>query len=169
MDAPRVFLKPGRDKRAEAGHLWVFSNEIDKAEEDLTPGGIVDIYSSRSKLIGRGFCNPQSLISLRILTSKPEPIDEAFISKKIQAAQNLRDQILPGETAYRLLFGESDGLPGVVVDRLGDVFVVQSYCLGADKLLPHVFSALKTIFSPRAIYTKSDSAMRELEGLKDDV
>src|SRR3989338_878809 len=99
MDAPRVFLKPGRDKRAEAGHLWVFSNEIDKAEEDLTPGGIVDIYSSRSKLIGRGFCNPQSLISLRILTSKPEPIDEAFISKKIQAAQNLRDQILPGETA----------------------------------------------------------------------
>lgn len=169
MDVPRIYLKPHRDTRAETGHLWIFSNEIDKAEEDVEAGGIADIFSSREKFIGRGFCNPQSLIAARILTRKAEPVDEAFVLRKIQSALALRDEILPGETAYRLVFGESDGLPGVVIDRLGDVFVIQSYCLGAEKLLPHVFAALKTLFSPRAILKKSDSALRELEGLKDDV
>jgi len=169
MDIPRIYLLPRRDERAQAGHPWIFSNEIDKAEEDIEAGAMADVFSSREKFIGRGFCNPQSLIAVRLLTRRPEPVDEAFIRRKIQAALALREEIFPGEGAYRLVFGESDGLPGIVIDRLGNVFVVQSYCLGADKLLPHVFAALKTLFSPCSILKKSDSSLRELEGLKEDV
>ncbi|OGR87640.1 MAG: hypothetical protein A3A86_01235 [Elusimicrobia bacterium RIFCSPLOWO2_01_FULL_60_11] len=169
MDVPRIFLKPRRDARVETGHLWIFSNEIDKAEEDVQPGGLADVYSAKEKFIGRGFCNPQSLISVRLLSRKEETIDEAFILRKVRSALFLREEILPGETSYRLVFGESDGLPGIVIDRLGSVFVVQSYCLGADNLVPHVFSALKAVFPGCAILNKSDSSMRALEGLKDDV
>ncbi len=169
MEYPQVYLKPHSEKRVEEGHLWVFSNEIDKAEEDVTPGGLVDIYSARKQFVGRGFCNPHSLIALRILTHKPEEIDEAFIEARIRNALFLREELFPGETAYRLVFGESDFLPGLIIDRFGDVFVVQSYCLGIDLLLPIVYSALKKIFSPKAIYNKSDSSMRAMEGAKDEV
>ena len=168
MTLPKILLKPRRDGRVELGHQWVFSNEIGSAEK-IEPGGLADIFSARKKFLGRGFYNPHSLIAARILTRKEEPLDAAFFRKRIAQAKSLRAEILPGETAYRLVFGESDFLPGLVIDRLDKTFVIQSYALGMDLLLPQILPALEENFEAGTLIKKNDSAVRELEGLQRDV
>src|SRR5437667_218206 len=135
MPYPKIILKSYRDERVKAGHLWIFSNEIERIESPAIPGGIVDIYSNHKHFLGRGFFNPHSLISARFLTWVYEPIDAAFFARRIERSYKIRNLLYPKESAYRLIFGESDFLPGLVIDRYGDCFVFQSYCLGMDLLM----------------------------------
>ncbi len=167
--APHIYLKSRDDERLLAGHLWIFSNEIDRIEGSVKRGDLIGVYSHRKKFLGRGFYNPKSLIAARLLTVRDEPIDAAFFSKKMETAKALREFIRPGENTYRLIFGESDGFPGLVIDRFENCFVIQSYCLGMDVLLPQILVALKKHFEPETIILKNDSAVREFEGVSQEV
>ncbi len=166
---PRIYLKSRDDARLLQGHLWVFSNEIERSEGSPKPGEIIDVYSHRQKFLGRGFYNPKSLIAARLLTTTDQSVSSAFFSNKIRSAKALRESLYPGETSYRLIFGESDGLPGLVIDRFENCFVIQSYCLGMDVLQPLILEALKAHFRPETIILKNDSAVREFEGVAQEV
>lgn len=169
MLIPKIYLKSGRDQRVLLGHLWVFSNEIERIEGTAEPGAIIDIHSHRKHFLGRGFFNPHSLIAARILTRRDQVIDVRFFSKRIEKAKHVREFLFPGETAYRLIFGESDFMPGLVIDRFENCFVIQSYCLGMDLLTPTILDALKSHFKVDCIVRKNDSSIRELENLPKQV
>lgn len=165
----KLFLNPYQDKRIEEGSLWVFSNQIERLEKSVAPGSLIDVYSHRKKFLGRGFYNPHSLIAARILTFKEEEINADFLARRIANACRLRSLLYPNETAYRLVFGESDFLPGLVIDRYNNCFVIQSYCLGMDVLLPQIIDALKMNFQTECIILKNDSSLRTLENLKEEI
>lgn len=162
----RVTLKPGQEKRVLAGHNWVFSNEIAKVDGPSEAGAVVDVVSAGGALIGSAFYNPKSLIACRMLALRESVVpDTAFFVQRLEAAKAFRDRVRPGETAYRLCFGESDGLPGLVVDRYGDVFVLQILSAGMEARLDEIGAALQELFKPRAVYLKNDHRARQLEGL----
>ena len=166
MDYPTIVLKPKEENRLISGHLWAFSNEIAKAPEGIVPGTLADLVHSRSGFLGRGFYHPHSLIAFRILTDqKDQEIDQAFFEKRFADAVNWRERCYPGATAYRLIFGESDRLPGLIVDRYGDYFVIQAIAAGIERARPTIVQALKSLFQPKAIIWRADSALRDLEGL----
>lgn len=169
MTYSKIVLKSHHDERIQKGHLWVFSNEIARIEESASGGSLVDLYSHNGQFLGKGFFNPHSLISARILTRENETIDSAFFSRKIEKAYKNRTLLYPGENSYRLVFGESDFLPGLVIDRYENCFVVQSYCLGMDILMPLVLEGLKENFKVQCIVKKNDHATRALEKLKEEV
>ncbi len=170
MPRPRVYLKSRDDSRLLAGHLWVFSNEIERSEGSPKPGDTIDVFNHRQKFMGRGFYNSNSLIAARLLTTtEDQQINTAFFTEKIRSAKSLREALYPGESVYRLVFGEADGLPGLVIDRFENHFVIQSYCLGMDVLRIPIIEALKTHFKPESIILKNDSALRELEGVGQEV
>ena len=150
------------------GHLWVFSNEIEKAEP-ASPGALVDIYSNQKRFLGRGFYNPHSLIAARILTYNDEKIDQKFLAERVKNAALCREEIYPKESSYRLIFGESDFLPGLIVDRYGETFVIQSNALGMDLLFDSVLAALKEIFTVRCVVKKNNSSLRSLENLPEEL
>lgn len=171
MEYPQLSLNPQK----EAGllklrHPWLFSDGIRKPE-GVPDGRVCDVYlSNRKTFFARGYYNSQSKIVLRILTRNPEEdIDQAFFEKKFRALQAERGTFidLSKTNAYRLCFAESDGLPGLIVDRYDDVFVVQIHTLGMDRLRPLVIGALKIVFQPRMIYERSDATVRLIDGLKD--
>lgn len=169
MEHPKLYLNPHRDERLMSGHLWVFSNEIERTEGTLSPGGFIDVYSHRKKFLGRGFYNAHSLIAARLLSRSDEPIDSKYFTRKLGEAAALRSQVYPDSETYRLIFGESDGLPGLIIDRFQNCFVIQSHCLGMDVLMPQVLTAIKKQFHPAVIVLKNDSSLREMEGLKQEV
>src|SRR5258708_18101901 len=120
MDYPRVILKPKEEGRLQNGHLWAFSNEVAKAPVGVEPGALADLFPSGAGFLGRGFYHPHSLIAFRILSSQQEEIDQAFFEKRLGEALAFRQQIYSGAAAYRWVFGESDRLPGLIIDRYGD-------------------------------------------------
>jgi 23S rRNA (cytosine1962-C5)-methyltransferase len=153
-------------QRAAAGHPWIYANEIRAPLGDLVPGELVAIQGKAGSPIGIGYANPHSLIAVRILAGEGETIDADFFAKKLASAEALRRRMRPGAKAYRLCYGEGDNLPGLVVDRYDDVYVVASHTAGIDALLSHVVAALVRGFAPRGILVKSDSSDRKLEGLE---
>jgi len=166
-----VRLQPGRHKRARIGHPWVFSNEIamDAAAKALPPGTMVRLDAANGEPLGVAMFNPHTLIAARILDRGADtPIDAAFLRQRIAAARALRERLYPGGF-YRLIHAEADGLPGLVVDRYGDVLVVQANTAGMDRLLPDLLQALDAELAPRAIVLRNDSSARTLEGLKTEV
>lgn len=165
-DIPSVVLKPKEEGRLLGGHLWAFSNEIAKTPEKLTPGSVADLFHSRSGFIGRGFYHPHSLIAFRILTDqKDEPIDQTFFRKRFAQALTWREELYPGTRAYRLVFGEGDRLPGLIIDRYGDAVVVQAIAAGMELCRELIVSALQSVLQPACIVWRADSSLRELEGL----
>jgi len=167
---PALRLRKDEDRRIRAGHTWVFSNEVDIVATPLAPlapGTIVEILDSRSRYVGTAYANPQSLISARILSRDPaQEIDEAFLRRRIISALELRQDLFPGESDYRLIFGEGDGLPGLVVDRFGDVLVVQPTTAGMEALLNLVVDLLVDITSATGVLIRADSPSRQHEGLE---
>ncbi len=164
--SPKIFLKPDSDRRVRDGHLWIFSNELRDGFQEIPPGELVEIRDAGGGFIGIGTLNPHSLIAVRLLTRTREEIDEAFLRVRIRSALDLRSRLLgTNERYYRLIYSESDGLSGLIVDRFGDLLVVQSLTAGMEKLLPIVISALQSELHPRAILLANDSGVRELEGL----
>lgn len=165
MPYPKIVLKNNCDRRILAGHLWTFSNEIEQVELGIEPGAIADLYSKKNRFLGRGFYNPHSLIAVRLLTFEDQTIDSQFFLSRIKKARTFRDSLFLGEHAYRLIFGESDFLPGLVVDRFDKTFVIQSNCLGMDLLFEKIAEALKEVFEIECLIKKNDSSLRSLENL----
>jgi 23S rRNA (cytosine1962-C5)-methyltransferase len=160
-----VRLKKGRDKRIKSGHLWVFSNEIADSLKKYNGGEIVDVYSHGGEFLGRGYINPSSLIAVRILSYEKEEIDREFFYRKITEAWRYRKRIYPDLDSYRLVFGESDFLPGLIVDKYEDYLSVQALSLGMDVRLDIILDVLEDIFRPYGIVERNDVAVRRLEGL----
>jgi 23S rRNA (cytosine1962-C5)-methyltransferase len=168
-EIPVLRLKKNEDRRLRSGHVWVFSNEVDIAATPLKAfkaGDLVRVESSRGESLGTAYLNPDSLIAARILCrSGKTAIGPGFFAKRLQRALALREWLY-GKPYYRLIHGESDGLPGAVVDRLGDVFVVQTNTAGMERLQDALIAALDSLFSPRAVIIKNMSGLRALEGLE---
>ena len=165
---PVLRLKRGEDRRLASGHLWVFSNEIDTAATPLTafaPGAIAELRSHRDAFIGFACVNPHALICARILSrDAAQPVDAALIEKRLRAALALRER-LSAVPYYRWVFGESDQLPGLVLDRYGDLIVGQIATAGMEALKTEVESAVRKVVNPRGLFWKNDSSSRDLEQL----
>jgi len=165
---PAIHLMAGRSRRFRAGHPWVFSNEIamDAAAKALPPGTLVTIIDAGEERLGVGTFNPHSLISLRLLSRDPDAaIDQAFIAGLLRRAVALRDSLI-GAPCYRLIHAEADGLPGLIIDRYGDVVAVQANTAGMELLLPVILASLDEVLAPAAVVLKNESAVRKLEGLE---
>jgi 23S rRNA (cytosine1962-C5)-methyltransferase len=170
---PRIILRKKIGNRVESGHPWIFANEVDTGltysrpdAAALVPGAIVDVYNGFEKFIGRGYFNRSSQIIVRILTRDPkETIDETFFENRIRYAWNYRQKIGYRENC-RLIFGEADGLPALIIDKFNDYFVIQTLAFGIDVWKPAIVQALQKIFTPKGIYERNDVPVRELEGLE---
>ncbi|MGQ0645125.1 MAG: class I SAM-dependent rRNA methyltransferase [Elusimicrobiota bacterium] len=161
---PRVVLKPQEDRRIRRGHLWVFSNEVQSAPPELGAGEAVHFYNARGQFLGVGFYNPHSLIAGRLLDRHPVAPDAAFFETRLRRALDMRERVYGG-AAYRWVFGESDDLPGLIIDRYGDVCVLESYAAGMDRLLPAILEALAKIHPWKAVVLRNDAPARTLENL----
>lgn len=161
---PAVTLRPREEQDLLAGRLWVFDNEIAGIRGDVQPGGLVDVFSAKGAFLGRGFCNMRSKIRVRLLTRQAEPIDCAFFAHRLGRAVDLRRRLGHFE-ACRLVYGEADLLPGLTVDRFGDVLVVQIAALGMERFKDVVVDVLVELLHPRTIYERDDLPTREKEGL----
>jgi 23S rRNA (cytosine1962-C5)-methyltransferase len=172
MSVPVLKLKRGEDRRLRAGHLWIFSNEVDTAATPLTqfePGAVVQVHSDRDQFLGFAYVNPRTLIAARIVGRDPAyPLDSSLIVHRLRVALELRERLYR-EPYYRLVFGESDGLPGLVLDRFGDVVVAQSGTAGMDRLRADVEAAVDKVIGAKTLVWKNDSGARELEGLGQEV
>ena len=166
-----IKLKAQEDRRLRAGHLWGFSNEIETADgfRSIVPGSLCKVMDARGKPLGVGYVNPKVLMALRMLSSSANAnIDPEWFIRRIQSALDLRVKIY-AKPFYRLIYGESDGMPGLVVDRYGDVLVVQISTAGMELLKPIMLEALQAVLKPRGILLRNDVAMRETEGLPEVV
>lgn len=165
---PLLRLKRGEDRRLAAGHLWVFSNEIDTDATPLTafqPGDLVQLQSDRERFIGYAYVNPHTLICARILGRDPDhPPGKSLLVHRLQVAMSLRRRFFE-QPYYRLVYGESDLLPGLVVDRYGDVLVGQIGTAGMERLKPEIAAALEKVVQPAGLLWKNDSGARDIEGL----
>jgi 23S rRNA (cytosine1962-C5)-methyltransferase len=161
-------LKKGEDRRLRAGHAWVFSNEVDTASTPLsafTPDLTARVVSDRDAFLGYAYVNPHALISARLLSrdERREP-DAAFLAARIARAQRMRARLYP-TPHYRLVFGESDELPGLIVDRYGDVAVGQIATAGMEARKPAIEAAIREVVAPRSLVWKNDTGARDLEQL----
>jgi 23S rRNA (cytosine1962-C5)-methyltransferase len=172
MSVPVLKLKRGEDRRLRAGHLWIFSNEVDTAATPLTqfePGAAVQVHSDRDQFLGFAYVNPRTLIAARIVgRDAAYPLDGSLLVHRLRVALALREKLYR-EPYYRLAFGESDGLPGLVLDRYGDVLVAQSGTAGIDRLRAEIEDAVAKVVGTKTLVWKNDSGARDLEGLALDV
>jgi 23S rRNA (cytosine1962-C5)-methyltransferase len=163
---PVLRLKRNEDRRLHAGHLWIFSNEVDTAQTPLPkfkPGEVVRVLAHNDRALGLAYVNPQSLIAARMLETWKLP-DTAWLAARIRTAMTLRDRLYP-KPYYRLVYGDSDGLPGLVVDRYGTSCVAQIGTAGMERLKPQIQEALSQVVKCDALLFKNDSTAREMEGL----
>jgi 23S rRNA (cytosine1962-C5)-methyltransferase len=165
---PPLQLKRGEDRRLRAGHLWVFSNEVDTAATPLTalaPGALVRVLSDRGQFLGTAYVNPHALISARILSRSPvHAPDKSLLVHRLKVALALRERHYAAPY-YRLVHGESDGLPGLVLDRYGEVLVGQIATVGMEALRADIEAAVEQVIHPAALVWKNDGGARELEQL----
>jgi len=168
MAHPQLFLRKNEDKRLRQGHLWVFSNEVDTKRSPLTQftaGDLVSVTASDGKILGSAYLNPNTLICARMLSRKPSAkLGEKIFTARIAKALSLRE-LFYDKPFYRLVFSESDGLPGLVIDRFGDVLSVQITTAGMERQKEPLIEVLVELLQPRAILLKNDNPQRELEGL----
>lgn len=161
----KVHLRKKIAPRVANGHPWIYGNEVDHITGPVEPGDIVDVYSGDGKFTGRGYINPKSQILVRLLTRKQEEINDLFFHDRICQAWQYRQKMGYTENC-RLIFGEADQLPALVVDKFNDYFVIQTLSLGMDRWKMSVVKALNTLFTPKGIYERNDVPVRELEGLE---
>lgn len=162
----KVFLKKGRERPVLRGHPWIFSGAIERVEDDPEKAGVTEVLDNSGKWLARGLYNPRSQIRVRILTWQEEKIEQLFFDRRLSRAATLRERHLASScNAYRLVNGEGDFLPGLVVDRYGDFLVAQFFTAGMDHLKGLVADSLSRLFSPKGIYERSEGGVREEEGL----
>jgi 23S rRNA (cytosine1962-C5)-methyltransferase len=161
-----IRLKPGKERPVLLGHPWIFSGAIHDLPPDIEAGEIVRVCASDGQCVGTGYVNPQCSIAIRIISRQEEAIDEAFLRRRVEAALDLRRRVVSSDSdAYRLINGEGDGLPGFVVDRYGNVLVLQCLTAGAERLKALLVAVLIDLLSPSAIHERSDGSVRRGEGL----
>jgi len=168
---PTVRLKPGAHKRVRSGHPWIFSNKLqmDAAAKGIEPGTVVRVVGDDGVQIGCAFFNPRPLISARIIDPDPDrPVDATFLRRRLERCIALRDRLV-GAPYYRLVHAEADGVPGLILDRYGDVLVLQANAAGIDRLLGPLIDTVQDLLAPRAIVLRNDGAGREQEGLPHEV
>lgn len=160
-----LFLKRRIAPRIAMGHPWIFANEVERVEGSPAPADVIDVFTYDKKFIGRGYFNPISQIQVRLLSrQKNETIDANFFLQKIKTCWAYRQHTGYTENC-RLVFGEADGLPQLIIDKFNDYFVLQTLALGIDRWKSEIVQALQTIFHPKGIYERNDVPVRELEGL----
>ncbi|RKP55207.1 class I SAM-dependent rRNA methyltransferase [Cohnella endophytica] len=163
-----VWLNKSRRPRLEEGHPWIFANEIGKTEGEATPGDLVEVRDHRGQLLGTGYWNPNSQITVRIVAyGALERMDAEFFRRRFERAASHRRRFVSDGTSCRLVYGEADFVPGLVVDRFNDVLVVQVLTLGMEVAKEAWLAALIDVFAPRGIYERSDVGVRTLEGLEE--
>ncbi len=161
----KIFLRKKISTRIADGHPWIFGNEIGDEDGHYDAGDIVDVFSSNGSFVGRGYINPASQIKVRLLTrNQQEKIDDAFFLNRIEKAWKYRQKLGYIENC-RLVFGEADELPALIIDKFNDYIVLQTLSLGIERWKGAIVKALNTIFSPKGIYERNDVPVRELEGL----
>lgn len=165
---PRIILKRGKEKPLLRGHPWVFSGAVAKVEGEVSAGDTGEVYSAEGQFLGMGHVNVRSQIFLRILTEQKEELTIDFFRARLSKAASLREIGLREKTnAYRVVNGEGDFLPGLIVDRYGDVFVLQFLTAGMDRLKGLLVDLLIHEFHPRSLYERSDAVTRKEEGLSE--
>ncbi|BAP56151.1 putative SAM-dependent methyltransferase [Thioploca ingrica] len=167
-----LYLKKNADRRLRIGHVWIYSNEVDTDRSPLNSfeiGQAITIYAHNNKILGNGYINPHSLICARLISRDPQyHLDQSLLLQRLNSALSLRQRLF-AKPFYRLVYGESDGLPGLVVDRFGDIVVVQITTAGMERVREEVIAALTTTLHPQAIVLRNDTAVRTLEGLENYV
>ncbi len=167
-DLPALRLKRSEDRRLRAGHLWVFSNEVDTAATPLAgfaPGALARVHDHRDQFLGYAYVNPHALICARILSRSPvHPVDQSLLAHRLKVALALRERHYAAPY-YRLVFGEGDGLPGLVLDRYGEVIVGQIATAGMEALRADIETALERMLAPLSLVWKNDGSARDLEQL----
>ncbi|MBI3545110.1 MAG: class I SAM-dependent rRNA methyltransferase [Gammaproteobacteria bacterium] len=168
MTTARLRLNKNEERRLRAGHVWVFSNEVDTKVSPFNqyePGQPVMIEDAAGHVLGSGYMNPHALICARLVSRDPQYLlDQSLLTHRLNIALSLRERLFD-TPYYRLAFGDSDGLPGLVVDRYGDILVAQITTAGMERLKNEIVAALVKVIAPRAILFRNDTSSRELEGL----
>jgi 23S rRNA (cytosine1962-C5)-methyltransferase len=166
----RLLLRPGHDRRARNGHPWIFSNEIASLEGGVADGDAVQVRAAGGDLLGSAYYNGHSLIAARILSRQAEDIDSTdFFYRRLAAARDYRRALVGEIGAMRLVHGEADLLPGLVVDVYGDIVSLQFLALGMERRRTQILAALQQLLQPRCIVARNDVAVRELEGLPQQI
>lgn len=162
----KVFLRNRISDRIQRGHPWVYANEVHKTSGTIDNGSIVDVVTANGNFVGRGYYNQASQIQVRILTrDEKETIDPDFFYRRIKSCWEYRQKLGYIENC-RLVFGEADGLPSLIIDKFNDYFVLQTMALGIDLWKDAIVDALQRIFAPKGIYERNDVPVRELEGME---
>ncbi len=164
----KIFLKKNEEKRIRNGHLWVFSNEIEKIIGEPGNGDLVEVYDSKEQLLGLGFYNKNSLIAVRLISKLKVVSLQDLFSNRIMNAYNLRKNFYPHRESFRLVFGESDFLPGLIIDKYNNSFALQVNSFGIQRNIDSIIEILKKDFSAQNIFTKNDFYLRKLEGLPEE-
>lgn len=164
-----LILRPKEERRIRRGHLWVFSNEVAAPPAGGKPGELVRVLTHTGESLGSALYHPHSLISARLLGTEAETLDEDFFRQRLSAALRLRQCLFPEQDGYRLVHGESDFLPGLIVDRFGDHLVLQTLSWGMDTRKELICDILEELLKPRAIVERNDTPLRLQEGLPQQV
>lgn len=164
----RIFLKKNEDKRILSGHLWIFSNEIAKFPESASNGDMVEVYDFKSNALGIGFFNKNSLITVRLISRNVSSDLRSLFFERIQTAYQLRKVFYPQRESFRLVFSESDFLPGLIIDKYNNTFVLQINSFGMQKEIHLITDILKSEFKAENIFTKNDFYLSKLEGLPEE-
>jgi 23S rRNA (cytosine1962-C5)-methyltransferase len=167
--AARAILKRGREGPVRGGNPWIFSQAIERIEPaSVEAGALVSVHDALGGLIGMGYCNPATTIAIRMIAWGETPAIDELVARRLKSALELRRRFIRDDTdAYRLVNGDGDGLSGVVVDRFGDVLVVQILTAGADRMRATIVDGLNELLHPRSIIERSHGAVRKQEGLED--
>lgn len=166
----RVVLKKGEGRTIKSGGLWVFDNEIDVIEDSVIDGGLVEVNDFDGYFMGIGFINRKSKITVRMLSRRTREVNKAFIENRVRTAVDYRMKTVD-TSSCRMIFGEADFLPGIVIDKFSDILVVESNALGIDRLKMDIIEALKNCLHEygmdiRGVYERSDAKVRLLEGME---
>lgn len=160
---PKVELRR-ETRHPRPNHPWIYRSQIERAEA-TEPGALVRVLAGK-RLVGIGYSNPSSMITVRLLTRQEEAVDAAFFTRRIEQAVRYRRRYVRDADAYRLASSEADGLPGLIVDRYGEALVVQFLTLGMERLRETILSALRAVVPVKGIYERSDAPSRKMEGLE---
>jgi len=165
---PKIYLKQGKDKPLSSHHHWVFSGAIMKKDPEVKTGSIVDVYSSDHKYLGTGYFNEKTSIAVRMLCFEPTVIDGNFFWDRIYRSWNFRLKLFQEHStnAYRVVFSEGDFLPGLIIDRYNNGFVIQILTLGMEQMRDHVLEVMDVMMKPDFIFERSEGAARAEDGLE---
>ncbi|MGH2574387.1 MAG: class I SAM-dependent rRNA methyltransferase, partial [Ignavibacteria bacterium] len=167
----KIFLKKNEEHRIKNGHLWIFSNEVDKIKGEIENGGIAEVYDNKNNFLGSGFYNKNSLITVRLFGKSYEGDFNSYVKEKLLKAYELRKLFYPHRESFRLVFSESDYLQGLIIDKYNNTYVLQINSFGMQKNINSVVDIIRREFKAKNIFTRNESYFRKLEGLSesDDV